>query len=155
MRKNQAEKRQITPDPVYQSVLVAKTINMVMLRGKKGLAQTIVYEAFRIVEQKTKEPGFEVFKRALDNVMPVLELRARKVAGSSYQVPTIVAKDRKQTLGLRWLIVAAKKRHEKSMILKFAAEIMDAARQTGAAVKKKDDTHRMAEANKAFAHLRY
>ena len=155
MRKNQAEKRNVLPDPVYNSKLVTKAINAVMLDGKKGLAQNIVYDAFKLIEEKTKEEGIEVFKRALNNIMPSLELRVRRVAGANFQVPTPVSKERRQTLGLRWLILSTRNRNEKSMVEKLANEIIDASKWTGAAFKKKEDTHKMAEANKAFAHLRF
>ena len=155
MRKNRAIKREVLPDPVYNSRLVTKAINAIMLEGKKGLAQQIVYKAFELIKKKTNEEGMEVFKKALENIMPSLELRVRRLAGSNFQVPTVVSKERKQTLGLRWLILSARNRNEKSMIEKLAAEIIDASKGTGAAFKKKEDTHKMAEANKAFAHLRF
>lgn len=155
MRKNRAEKRNVLPDPVYNSKLVTKAINAVMLDGKKGLAQNIVYDAFKLIEEKTKEEGIEVFKKALNNIMPSLELRVRRVAGANFQVPTPVSKERRQTLGLRWLILSTRNRNEKSMVEKLANEIIDASKGTGASFKKKEDTHKMAEANKAFAHLRY
>ncbi|MDE5545195.1 MAG: 30S ribosomal protein S7 [Malacoplasma sp.] len=155
MRKNRAIKREVLPDPVYNSRLVTKAINAIMLEGKKGLAQQIVYKAFELIKKKTNEEGIEVFKKALENIMPSLELRVRRLAGSNFQVPTVVSKERKQTLGLRWLILSARNRNEKSMIEKLAAEIIDASKGTGAAFKKKEDTHKMAEANKAFAHLRF
>lgn len=155
MRKNRATKREVLPDPVYNSRLVTKAINAIMLEGKKGLAQQIVYKSFDLIQKKTKEEGIEVFKKALENIMPSLELRVRRVAGSNFQVPAVVSKERKQTLGLRWLILSARNRNEKSMIEKLAAEIIDASKGTGAAFKKKEDTHKMAEANKAFAHLRF
>ncbi len=155
MRKNRATKREVLPDPVYNSRLVTKAINAIMLEGKKGLAQQIVYKAFELIKKKTNEEGIEVFKKALENIMPSLELRVRRLAGSNFQVPTVVSKERKQTLGLRWLILSARNRNEKSMIEKLAAEIIDASKGTGAAFKKKEDTHKMAEANKAFAHLRF
>lgn len=155
MRKNRAEKRNVLPDPVYNSKLVTKAINAVMLDGKKGLAQNIVYDAFKLIEEKTKEEGIEVFKKALNNIMPSLELRVRRVAGANFQVPTPVSKERRQTLGLRWLILSTRNRNEKSMVEKLANEIIDASKGTGAAFKKKEDTHKMAEANKAFAHLRF
>lgn len=154
MRKNRAEKRSVLADPVYNSRLVTKAINAVMYEGKKTLAQNIVYKSFELVKQKTKEEGIEVFKKALENIMPSLELRVKRVAGANFQVPTPVSKERRQTLGLRWLILSARKRNEKSMIEKLANEIIDASKGTGAAFKKKEDTHKMAEANKAFAHLR-
>lgn len=155
MRKNRAEKRNVLPDPVYNSKLVTKAINAVMLDGKKGLAQNIVYDAFKLIETKTKEEGIEVFKKALNNIMPSLELRVRRVAGANFQVPTPVSKERRQTLGLRWLILSTRNRNEKSMVEKLANEIIDASKGTGASFKKKEDTHKMAEANKAFAHLRF
>lgn len=154
MRKNRAEKRNVLADPVYNSRLVTKAINAVMYEGKKSLAQNIVYKSFELIKQKTKEEGIEIFKKALENIMPSLELRVKRVAGSNFQVPTPVSKERRQTLGLRWLILSARKRNEKSMIEKLANEIIDASKGTGAAFKKKEDTHKMAEANKAFAHLR-
>ncbi len=155
MRKNRAEKRNVLPDPVYNSKLVTKAINAVMLDGKKGLAQNIVYDSFKLIETKTKEEGVEVFKKALNNIMPSLELRVRRIAGANFQVPTPVSKERRQTLGLRWLILSARNRNEKSMVEKLANEIIDASKGTGASFKKKEDTHKMAEANKAFAHLRF
>ncbi len=153
MRKNQAKKRDVLPDSRYQSKLITKAINSVMLDGKKNLAQKIVYDSFKLIEKKTNEDGFEVFKKALDNIMPSLELRVKRVAGANFQVPTAVQKDRKQTLGLRWLILYARNRNEKSMVEKLANEIIDASKGTGGSFKKKEDTHKMAEANKAFAHL--
>lgn len=155
MRKNQAEKRNVLPDPVYNSKLVTKAINAIMLDGKKGLAQNIIYKSFDLIKEKTKEEGIDVFKKALDNIMPSLELRVRRVAGANFQVPTPVSKERRQTLGLRWLILYARNRNEKSMIEKLANEIIDASKGTGGSFKKKEDTHKMAEANKAFAHLRF
>lgn len=155
MRKNKAEKRNVLPDPIYNSKLVTKAINAIMLDGKKGLAQKIVYDSFTFIEKKTKEEGIEVFKRALNNIMPALELRVRRIAGSNFQVPTPVSKERRQTLGLRWLILSARSRNEKTMTLRLANEIIDASKNTGATYKKKEDTHKMAEANKAFAHLRF
>lgn len=155
MRKNQAEKRNVLADPVYNSKLVTKAINAVMYEGKKSLAQNIVYKSFDLIKKKTNEEGIDVFKKALENIMPSLELRVRRVAGSNFQVPTPVSKERRQTLGLRWLILSARKRNEKSMTEKLANEIIDASKSTGAAFKKKEDTHKMAEANKAFAHLRF
>lgn len=155
MRKNSAEKRNVLPDPVYNSKLVTKAINAIMLDGKKGLAQKIVYDAFEIIKKKTSEEGIDVFKKALNNIMPSLELRVRRIAGSNFQVPTPVSKDRRQTLGLRWLILSARSRNEKTMVDRLANEIIDASKGTGSAFKKKEDTHKMAEANKAFAHLRF
>lgn len=155
MRKNRTEKRNVLPDPIYNSKLVTKAINAIMLDGKKGLAQKIVYDSFKFIENKTKEEGIEVFKRALNNIMPALELRVRRIAGSNFQVPTPVSKERRQTLGLRWLILSARSRNEKTMMQRLANEIIDASKNTGATYKKKEDTHKMAEANKAFAHLRF
>ncbi len=154
-RKGNAPKREVLPDPVYGSVVVAKLINSVMLDGKKGTAQAIVYDAFEQVKEKTGEDPLEVFKKAMDNIMPVLEVKARRVGGANYQVPVEVRADRRQTLGLRWLTAYTRARGEKTMSEKLANELMDAANGTGASVKKKEDTHKMAEANKAFAHFRW
>ncbi|MDR0985972.1 MAG: 30S ribosomal protein S7 [Mycoplasmataceae bacterium] len=155
MRKNRAEKRDILPDPVFNSKIVAKAINMIMLDGKRGLAQNTLYGAFEKVEQKTKKPAIEIFNKALENIEPVVELKVRRVAGSNYQVPTEVSPERKITLGLRWLVLYARNRSEKSILDRLAGEIIDASNGIGGAVKKKDDTHNMAEDNKAFAHLRF
>ena len=155
MRKNRAIKRPILPDPIFKSKIVTKVINIVMCDGKKGLAQQIVYGAFDLVERKTKQKSLDVFNKALKNIMPEIELKVRRVAGSNYQVPVPVNDERKIALGLRWLILYARNRHEKSMQERLAAEIIDASNNTGNAVKKKEDTHKMAEANKAFAHLRF
>jgi len=155
MRKNQAEKRSVLPDPVFGSRIVTKAINMVMYDGKKGLAQQIVYGAFDLVEEKTKQKGIDVFNKALDNIMPLMELKVRRIAGSNYQVPTPVGEERKIALGLRWLILYARNRNEKTMLERLANEIIDASNGIGGAVKKKEDTHKMAEANKAFAHLKF
>ncbi|MDR2823128.1 MAG: 30S ribosomal protein S7 [Mycoplasmataceae bacterium] len=155
MRKNRTVKRDILPDPVYNSKLVAKAINMIMLDGKRGLAQNTLYGAFEKIEQKTKKSPIEVFNKALENIMPTLELKVRRVAGSNYQVPTEVSPERKVTLGLRWLVLYSRNRSEKTMLERLVAEIIDASNGTGASVKKKEDTHKMAEANKAFAHLRF
>lgn len=155
MRKNKPEKRKILPDPVYNSKLVAKTINAVMLDGKKGLAQNIVYGAFELVEKNTGKPALEVFNKAIENIMPVIELKVRRIAGANYQVPTEVSPERKITLALRWLVLYARQRNEKSMLENLAKEIIDASNQTGGAFKKKEDTHKMAEANKAFANMRF
>ncbi len=154
-RRYRPPKRKIPPDPKYGSENVQRLINKVMQRGKKSLAERIVYEAFAIIEQKTGKPGVEVFEKALQNVMPVLEVRPRRVGGATYQVPLEVPPFRRRSLGLRWLVNAARERHGKSMAEKLAAEIMDAANNQGAAIKKKEDTHRMAEANRAFAHYRW
>ena len=147
--------RDVLADPIYNSKLVTKLINKIMIDGKRGTAQTILYNAFDIIEEKTGENPMEVFEKALGNVMPILELKVRRVGGANYQVPVEVSAERKLTLGLRWIVNYARLRHEKTMEQKLAGEIMDAANGTGGAVKKKDDTHRMAEANKAFAHYRW
>ena len=154
-RRGQISKRDVLPDPLYNSKLVTKLINNIMYDGKKGVAQTIVYDAFKIVEEKLGQNPLEVFTEALENVMPVLEVKARRVGGSNYQVPMEVRADRRQTLGLRWITAYSRSRGEKTMAERLAAEIMDAKNSTGGAFKKKDDVHKMAEANKAFAHYRY
>ena len=154
-RRGRISKRDVLPDPLYNSKLVTKLINNVMYDGKKGVAQTIVYDAFAIVEQKVGQNPLEVFQAALENVMPLLEVKARRVGGSTYQVPMEVRADRRQTLGLRWLIGNARNRSERGMAQKLAGEIIDAKNSMGGAFKKKEETHRMAEANKAFAHYRY
>ena len=154
-RKGYIAKREVLPDPIYNSKLVTKLINKIMIDGKRGTAQNILYNAFAIVEEKTGENAMEVFERALGNVMPMLELKVRRVGGANYQVPVEVSADRKLTLGLRWIVNYARLRHETTMEQRLANEILDAANGTGASVKKKDDTHKMAEANKAFAHYRW
>ena len=154
-RRGQISKREVLPDPMYNSQLVTKLINNVMLDGKKGVAQKIVYDAFAAVEAKTGENALDVFQKALENIMPVLEVKARRVGGSNYQVPMEVRAERRQTLGLRWLIMFARTRGERTMAERLAAEILDAKAEQGGAFKKKEETHRMAEANKAFAHYRY
>ena len=154
-RRGRISKRDVLPDPIYKSKLVTKLVNNVMLDGKKGVAQTIVYDAFEIVEAKSGKNALEVFVEALENVMPVLEVKARRVGGSTYQVPLEVRADRRQTLGLRWMVGYARKRGERTMKERLAGEIMDAINNTGASVKKREDTHKMAEANKAFAHFRW
>ena len=154
-RKGNVPKRDVLPDPMYGSKVVSKLINNLMIDGKKGKAQTIVYDAFAIVAEKTGEEALEVFNKAMDNIMPVLEVKARRVGGANYQVPIEVRPDRRQTLGLRWLVTYTRARGEKGMVEKLAREIMDAANNTGASVKKREDTHKMAEANKAFAHYRF
>ena len=151
-RKGNIPKREVLPDPVYGSVVVAKLINSVMLDGKKGVAQKIVYDAFDKVKETTGEEPLEVFEKAMNNIMPVLEVKARRVGGANYQVPIEVRADRRQTLGLRWL---TKYTRAKTMSDRLAKELIDAANNTGASVKKKEDTHKMAEANKAFAHYRW
>ncbi|KXG74787.1 30S ribosomal protein S7 [Thermotalea metallivorans] len=154
-RKGHVPKREVLPDPVYGSKVVTKLINNVMYDGKKGVAQRIVYNAFDMIREKTGQDPLEVFEKAMNNVMPVLEVRARRVGGANYQVPVEVRPERRQTLGLRWLISYSRNRGEKTMDEKLAKEIMDAANNTGASVKKKEDTHKMAEANRAFAHYRW
>lgn len=154
-RKGNVPKRPVTPDPVHGSKVVTKLINSIMLDGKKGVAQSIVYDAFEQIKEKTGKEPVEVFEDAMNNIMPLLEVKARRVGGSNYQVPIEVRAERRQTLGLRWLVGYARKRGEKTMTDKIAKEIMDAANNTGAAVKKREDTHKMAEANKAFAHYRW
>ena len=154
-RKGNIPKREVLPDPVYGSVVVAKLINSVMLDGKKGVAQKIVYDAFDKVKETTGEEPLEVFEKAMNNIMPVLEVKARRVGGANYQVPIEVRADRRQTLGLRWLTLYTRARGEKTMSDRLAKELIDAANNTGASVKKKEDTHKMAEANKAFAHYRW
>jgi small subunit ribosomal protein S7 len=154
-RKGHVSKREVLPDPLYNSKIVTKLINNVMLDGKKGVAQKIVYDAFERIAEKTGKDALEAFEEALNNIMPVLEVKARRVGGATYQVPMEVRPDRRQTLGLRWLVLYARQRGEKTMMERLAGEIMDAINNTGGAVKKKDDTHKMAEANKAFAHYRW
>ena len=153
-RRGNVPKREILPDPMYNSVLVTKLINSVMLDGKKGVAQKVVYDAFDIIKEKTGKDANEVVQAALANVAPSLEVKARRVGGATYQVPIEIRPDRRQTLALRWLVMFSRKRGEKTMAERLAAEIMDAANNTGAAVKRKEEMHRMAEANKAFAHYR-
>lgn len=154
-RKGNVPKRDVLPDPMYGSKVVTKLINAVMYDGKKGVAQSIVYGAFDMIKEKTGKDPAEVFETAMNNIMPVLEVKARRVGGSNYQVPIEVRPERRQTLGLRWLITYSRKRGERTMQEKLAKEIMDAANNTGASVKKREDTHKMAEANKAFAHYRF
>ncbi len=154
-RKGHVPKREVLADPVYGSKVVTKLINNIMLDGKRGTAQRIVYDAFEIIREKTGEEPIEIFEKALNNIMPVLEVRARRVGGANYQVPVEVRPDRRQTLGLRWLVNYTRKRGEKTMDERLAKELMDAANNTGASVKKREDTHKMAEANKAFAHYRW
>ncbi len=154
-RRGSISKRDVLPDPLYGSKLVTKLVNNVMYDGKKGVAQTIVYDAFTIIEQKVGQNPLEVFQTALDNIKPQLEVKARRVGGSTYQVPMEVRADRQQTLALRWLIGFSRKRSERTMAERLAGESMDAKNSMGGAFKKKEETHRMAEANKAFAHYRY
>jgi small subunit ribosomal protein S7 len=154
-RKGHIAKRDVLPDPLYNSKVVTKLINNVMEDGKRGVAQKICYDAFEIMANKTGKEALEVFETAMNNIMPVLEVKARRIGGATYQVPIEVRADRRQTLGIRWLLIAARKRGEKYMRERLANELLDAANNTGAAVKKREDTHKMAEANKAFAHYRY
>lgn len=154
-RRGNVPKREILPDPVYNSVLVTKLINSIMLDGKKGVAQKVVYDAFDIIKEKTDRNPLEAFTEALNNIMPSLEVKARRVGGATYQVPIEVRPDRRQTLGLRWLTAYARKRSEKTMKERLSGEILDALNNTGASVKKREDTHKMAESNKAFAHFRW
>ena len=155
MRKRRAVKRDVLPDPIYNSKVVTKLINTIMLDGKKGIAQTILYEAFDMVKEKTGEEPLTVFEKALENIKPTLEVKSRRVGGSNYQVPVEVTPARSQALGLRWLVRYARLRGGRGMAENLANEITDAYNGTGAAVKKREDTHRMAEANKAFAHYRW
>ena len=154
-RKGSVPKRKVLPDPVYGSVVVAKLINSIMLDGKKGTAQAIVYDAFDTIADKTGKDPLEVFETAMENIKPLLKVKSRRVGGSNYQVPMEVRVVRRQTLGLRWLTMYTRKRGERTMSERLAKEVMDAANNTGASVKKKEDTHKMAEANKAFAHYRF
>ena len=155
MRKRRAVKRDVLKDPLYNSKLVTKLINTIMLDGKKGTAQKIVYGAFEMVKEKTNQDAMEVFEKAMENIKPALEVKSRRVGGANYQVPVEVRADRSQALALRWLVTASRNRGGHTMALNLANEIMDAANGVGAAVKKREDTHRMAEANKAFAHYRW
>ena len=154
-RKGHIAKRDVLADPVYNSKVVTKLINGIMLDGKKGVAQKICYQAFETIAEKTGKDALEVFEEAMNNVMPLLEVKARRIGGATYQVPIEVRPERRQTLGIRWMLMGARKRGEKLMCERVAGELMDAANNTGAAVKKREDTHKMAEANKAFAHYRY
>ncbi|HPC04003.1 MAG TPA: 30S ribosomal protein S7 [Syntrophales bacterium] len=154
-RRREVTKREILPDPKYNSVQVARFINSLLRKGKKSIAEGIMYGAFDLIEQKTKENPVEVFEKAFDNVKPIIEVKSRRVGGATYQVPTEVPARRRNSLAIRWLINSAKGRSEKTMLEKLAGEFVDAANNRGAAVKKKEDTHKMAEANKAFAHYRF
>ena len=154
-RKGYIAKREVLADPIYDSVIVTKLINNIMLDGKKGVAQKIVYDAFEIIKEKTGKDPVEVFTEAMDNIMPVLEVKARRVGGATYQVPMEVRPERRQTLGLRWITLYSRQRSERTMKERLANEILDAVNQTGSAFKKREDTHKMAEANKAFAHFRW
>ena len=154
-RKGSVAKRDVLPDPIYNSKLVSRLINNIMLDGKKGTAQQILYTSFKLIETKTGRNALEVFEQALNNIMPTLELKVRRIGGANYQVPVEVSDERRKTLGLRWLVNYSRLRNERTMEERLAAEIIDASNGTGASVKKRDDTHRMAEANKAFAHYRW
>ena len=154
-RKGYIAKREVLPDPMYNNIVVTKLINNIMLDGKKGVAQSIVYGAFDIIAEKTGKDPVEVFTAAMENIMPFLEVKARRVGGATYQVPIEVRPERRQTLGLRWLTLYARQRNERTMRERLAGEIMDATNSMGSAVKKKEDTHKMAEANRAFSHYRY
>ncbi|WP_145336474.1 MULTISPECIES: 30S ribosomal protein S7 [Paenibacillus] len=154
-RKGPVTKRDVLPDPVYNSKLVTRLINRIMLDGKRGVAQSILYNAFKLIQERTGNDPMEVFETAIKNIMPVLEVKARRVGGSNYQVPIEVKPERRTALGLRWLVNYSRNRGEKTMEERLAAEIIDASNNTGASVKKREDTHKMAEANKAFAHYRW
>ena len=154
-RRGNVPKREVLADPLYESVLVTKLVNQIMLDGKRGVAQKCVYNAFDIIKEKTGQEALEVFQSCMNNIMPMLEVKSRRVGGATYQVPIEVSPVRRQTLGLRWLVNYSRARNERTMDVRLAAEIMDAANQTGSAFKKKEDTHRMAEANRAFAQYRW
>jgi small subunit ribosomal protein S7 len=154
-RRHSAEKREINPDPKFGNLVVSKFMNSIMYEGKKSVAEAIVYGAFDIIEGKTKSNPVGIFQQALDNVMPSLEVRSRRVGGATYQVPVEVRTDRRQALGIRWLISAARDRNEKTMVERLSSELLDASNNRGNAVKKREDTHRMAEANRAFSHYRW
>jgi small subunit ribosomal protein S7 len=154
-RRHRAEKREIQPDPKFGNAVVTKFMNSVMYEGKKSVAETIVYGALEIIEGKTKQNPIQVFQQALDNVMPSIEVRSRRVGGATYQVPVEVRTVRRQALGIRWIIIAARERNEKTMTERLSAELLDASNNRGNAVKKREDTHRMAEANRAFSHYRW
>ena len=155
MRRNRAEKRDVIPDPRFNSVVLAKFINNVMERGKKSVAAAIVYVAFVLIEERAKRPGLEVFEEAMKNATPLVEVKPRRVGGSTYQIPVEIDPDRRMALAMRWLIENSRKRSGRDMAARLAGELMDAARNEGATIKKREDTHRMAEANQAFAHFRY
>ena len=154
-RRGGVPKRDVLPDPVYNSKVVTKLVNQIMYDGKRGTAQNIVYGAFHIMSKKLGKDAMEIFEQAMNNIMPVLEVKARRVGGANYQVPIEIRPERRQTLAIRWLVISTRKRSEREMSQKLAAELMDAYNNAGGAVKKKEDTHRMAEANKAFAHFRF
>ena len=155
MRRRSAERRQVLPDPVYDDVLVSRFVNSVMDSGKKSVSQRIVYKAFDLIEERSGQPGVEVFRQAVTNVAPLVEVRSRRVGGATYQVPIEVRPDRRTALAFRWIIQYARARNDKSMANRLAAELLSASKGEGGAIKKKDDTHRMAEANKAFSHFRF
>ncbi len=155
MRRRKAEKREVQPDPIFHDKLVTRFVNNLMRDGKKGVARKILYQAFEIIEEKTGETPIDVFKTALTNTTPIVEVKSRRVGGATYQVPIEVSSSRGTALGMRWLINASRQRNDKSMALRLSRELMDAAKNEGGAVRKKDETHRMAEANKAFAHFRF
>jgi len=154
-RRSGVPKRDVLPDPIFNSKTVTKSVNQVMLDGKKGIAQKIVYEAFETAEKKLSVKAIDIFEKALDNVRPVLEVKARRVGGSTYQVPMEIKEDRRQTLAIRWIVDFARKRSERTMMERLSGELIDAYNETGGSVKKKEEMHRMAEANKAFAHFRW
>jgi small subunit ribosomal protein S7 len=154
-RRHSAEKREINPDAKFGNLVISKFMNTIMIQGKKSVAEAIVYGALEAIEGKTKSDPIKVFEQALDNVMPTIEVRSRRVGGATYQVPVEVRNDRRQALGIRWLISAARDRNEKTMTERLSAELLDASNNRGNAVKKREDTHRMAEANRAFAHYRW
>lgn len=154
-RRGSAPKHEVLPDPMYKSIVLTKLINQVMLDGKRGTAQKICYDAFDIIKEKMGLEPLEVFEKAMENIMPVLEVKARRVGGATYQVPIEVRPERRQTLALRWMVINTRKRNEKTMRQRLSGEIMDAYNNTGASVKKREDMHKMAEANKAFAHYRW
>ena len=154
-RRHRAEKREINPDPKFGNLTVSKFMNSIMYQGKKSVAEGIVYGAFEIIESKSKQDPLKIFEQALDNVMPTIEVRSRRVGGATYQVPVEVRSSRRQALGIRWIIGAARERNEKTMTERLSGELLDASNNRGNAVKKREDTHRMAEANKAFAHYRW
>ena len=155
MRKKRAEKKYLKPDPKFNDVLVSKFINCIMYDGKKSKARSVVYNAFDFIEDRTQKPGLEIFKKAMSNVQPIIEVRSRRVGGATYQVPTEVRPERRTALAMRWIKRYARERNDKSMSLKLASELISASNGEGSAVKKKEDTHKMAEANKAFAHFRW
>ena len=155
MRRRRPVKREVLPDPKYGSKLVSKFVNCMMLEGKKGIAETILYKAMEIIEQKTQKNPIEVFVQSLENVKPLVEVKSRRVGGATYQVPVEIRPERRQALGIRWIINYSRNRSEKTMFQRLAGELMDAFNNTGASVKKKEDTHKMADANKAFAHFKF